>query len=73
MKEFVLPRDGDGDLGVLKFLVCETQLNLSLVFQDYLAYGFLVKFNISVFLGYLLFNQLQVFRKYLSFLNLSIA
>ena len=38
MEEFDLPRAGDGDKRVSKF-----QLNLLLVFQDYLGYGFLVK------------------------------
>ena len=28
MKEFILPQAGDGDQRVLKFLMCETQLNL---------------------------------------------
>ena len=42
MKEFVLPRAGDDDQRISKFLMCDTQLNLLLAFQDYLVYGFLV-------------------------------
>ena len=34
MKEFVLPHVGDGDQQIDKFLMCDTQLNFSLVFQD---------------------------------------
>ena len=61
MKEFVLPRAGDGDQRISKFLMCDTQLNLLLVFQDYLVYGFLVKCKILVSLGYLLLDYLQFF------------
>ena len=32
MKEFVLPQAGDGDQRISKFLMCDTQLNLLLVF-----------------------------------------
>ena len=39
MKEFLLPQAGDGDQRISKFLMCGTQLNISLFFQDY--YGFL--------------------------------
>ena len=60
MKEFDLPRARDGGQQFSKFL-CDTQLNLSLVCQDYLVYGFLVKCKILVSLEYLFLNHLQFF------------
>ena len=42
MKEFLLPQARDGDQGISKLLMRDTQLNLSLVFQDYLVYEFFV-------------------------------
>ena len=74
MKEFILPRAGDGDQQISKFLMCDTQLNLPLVFQDYLVYGFLVKCKTLVFLCYLLLDHMQFFLgSNFSFLNLSIV
>ena len=68
MKGFALSRAWDGDQLILKFLVCDTQLNLSLVFQDCLVYGFLVKCKIFASLGYLLWDHvtpLLTFRPFL--------
>ena len=42
MKGFILLRAGDDDQQISKFLMFETQLNLSLVFQDYMVNEFLV-------------------------------
>ena len=63
MKEFVLPRAGNGNQQILEFLMCDTQLNLLLVFQDYLVYGCSVKYEILVSLGYFILDQLQFLRK----------
>ena len=41
MMEFVLPLFGEIDQQIPKFLTCDTQLNLSLVLQDYLVYEYL--------------------------------
>ena len=72
VKEFVLPRAGVGDQRISKFLMCPTQLNLSLVFQDYLLYGFSVNCKILLF-GLLTFRPSAVFLgSNSSFLNLSI-
>ena len=60
MKEFVLQRAGGGDQGISKFL-CDTQLNLSLVFQDYLVYEFSVTSKILVTLDYIFLDHLRLF------------
>ena len=39
MKEFVLPQPGDRDHWIMKFVMSDSQLNLLLVFLDYLVYG----------------------------------
>ena len=53
IKEFVLPQAENSDQRISKFLMCDNQLNLSLVVQHYLVYGILVKCKILVFLGFL--------------------
>ena len=54
-------RDGDQQISI--FLMYDTQLNLSLVFQDCLVDGFLVECKILVFLGYLLLGHMQFFEE----------
>ena len=61
MKEFVFPRAEDGDQRISKLLMREAQLNLSLVFQNYLVYNFLGWCKVLVFLGYLFLDNLQFF------------
>ena len=63
MKEFVLPKAGDGDQPFSEFLMRRTQLNLSLFIQNYLVYGFSVKCKILVSLGYLLLDHLRFLKK----------
>ena len=48
---FIHEGNGDGDKRISKFLMCDTQLDLLLVFQDYLVCGFSVKCKILVSLG----------------------
>ena len=60
MKEFILQRAWGSDQGISKFL-CDTQLNLSLVFQDYLVYEFSLKSKILVTLGYVFLDHLRLF------------
>ena len=66
MKKFVLPRAGDGDQQISKFLMCDTQLNLLLVFHDYLVRGFSLKYKFLVSLGHLLLDHLQLFEEVIS-------
>ena len=61
MMEFVSPWVEDRDRQIAKFLTCDTQLNFSLISQDYLVYEFLVLCNTLVFLGYQFLDHLQLF------------
>ena len=72
--KFVLQLVEDGDRRIAKFVACDTQLNLSLVFQDYLVYEFLVQCKTLVFLGYLFLDHLQfILGSKFSSLSLSIV
>ena len=65
MKEIVLPRAGDVDQRISKFLMCDLTEFIT-VLQDYLVYGFPVKCKMLVSLSYLLLDHLQFFEKVIS-------